>query len=401
MKEKTSARLMVIGGTWEQEPLIKAAKEMGCYVLATDGDEKSAGLRHADETKILDPRDLPQALKIARDFDPDGITADECDYSHYAAVYASVQLGLPNAGLSAAQLTTNKLWMRLRCRDHHITQPRFFPCHTIEEATSAADVIGWPVIVKPVDNRGAFGVNVAHDEGALAAAFLDALMNAHSREVIVEAYIEGTHITVDGCVDQQGVHHNLAIASKKVTPGDKPIIVGVVYPAEIPDDARDYVLNTNSKVITALGITGGLTHSEYIVDEKGRCFLVETANRGGGVLTSAKIVPAVSGVDVSRLLINNALGLSYDVEPRMAEGVVMLTFFVFPPGKVKSIRNVDKAKALPGVVDLFMLIDEGQELVPPMSGAGRHGFVILQADNMDGIVALRGCVLDTILIEYS
>ena len=195
------------------------SKKMGCYVLATSPLEDDEGLSIADEQVIVDPRDLRQIMVTAELFKPDGITADECDYSHYAAVYAAARLGLQHDGFAGAQYTTNKLWMREQCQKSHILQPRFLACKTFDDAKKAVDLMGWPVIVKPVDNRGAFGVNVAVSISELEHAYLDALMNAHSREVIVEAYIEGTHITVDGCVDQDGVHHNLAIASKSVIPG--------------------------------------------------------------------------------------------------------------------------------------------------------------------------------------
>lgn len=400
MNGSNTLRLMIIGGSWEQKPLIQKAKDMGLYVLVTDPDKNAQGFELADETLVLDPRDLPKALKIAKAFMPDGITADECDYSHYAVVYISSCLGLPNDGLNEAQVTTNKLWMRNKCRDSQIIQPRFFGCHRLEDALTAADVIGWPVIVKPVDNRGAFGVNIAHNNEMLKLAFLEALMNAHSRQVIVEAYIEGTHITVDGAVTQEGEHINLGIASKKITKGNKPIIVGVVYPAEVSPEIREIVFNSNSKVIEALGIHAGLTHSEYIVDNKGRCFLIETANRGGGVLTSAKIIPTISRVDLSKLLISNALGLSFEINSVDTSDIVMLTFFIFKSGKVNSIKNLEVARSLPGVIDLTLLIGGGQELSPPSSGAGRHGFAILKAESMERVHELRERILDKLIIEY-
>lgn len=392
---------MVIGATWEQVPLIRKAKEMGLEVLATDPRADAEGLALADSTATLDPRDLPRALDLAKRYAPDGVVADECDYSHYAAVFLSEHMGLTNDGLVAAQLTTNKQWMREACREAHIMQPRFFACRSMDEARAAARVIGWPMIVKPVDNRGAFGVNVAEDETTLRAAYLDALMNAHSRMVLVEAFIEGIHITVDGCVDQDGAHHNLGIATKRVTEGKKPIITEVNYPAEIPNDMRDRVADANSRVVEALGIKGGLTHSEYIVDKPGRCFLVETANRGGGVLTSNVIIPLHSGVDPSELIISTALGEAYRVVPKPYRGCVALKFFVFKPGKLDSIGGVDEALAIPGVHYLRLLVKPGDVLESPRSGAGRHGFAILQAPDQEAIKRLHRDVLGTLRVAYA
>jgi len=393
-------RLMIIGASWEQVPLIKLAKKMGYYVLATSPNIDAEGFNYSDEKAIVDPRDLRRVVSIAEDFNPIGISADECDYSHYAAVYSSIKLGLCNDGFAGAQYTSNKLWMREQCHKSHILQPRFVACRTFLDADKASGLIGWPVIVKPVDNRGAFGINIANTIDELEYAYFDALMNSHSREVIVEAYIEGTHITVDGCVDQGGVHHNLAIASKAVTPGDKPIIIQVDYPASISQESCDYILATNSQVINALEIKAGLTHSEYILDNRGRCFLVETANRGGGVLTSAYIVPEMSGVDTNKLLIKNSVGERFSFKVKPFKGSVILKFFVFETGLVKHIHGLEEAKTIQGVKHIKLFFNSGDRLTQPQSGAERHGFMILKADSGNKINKLFSKTINAIRIVY-
>ncbi len=290
--------------------------------------------------------------------------------------------------------------MRERCREQQISQPNFMLCRTVEEATEASRLIGFPVIVKPVDNRGSFGVRRVDLKENLQVAFFDAILNSNSREVLVEEYIEGTHVTVDGCVDQQGGHHNLAIATKKVTSGDKPIITEVHYPAQLSEEIVQDVLDSNSRVIEALGITDGLTHSEYIVDAKGNCFLVESANRGGGVLTSGKIVPALTGLDVSALLIANALGESFSVRLAPSGKHVMLGFFIFAPGIVLRIEGFDQAQTMDGVLYVFSMIRPGQLLTPPQSGAGRHGFAIVMGNSEADVADKFRRVQSAITITY-
>ena len=396
----TVKTLMIVGGGWEQVSLIKAASARGLRIVLTDSSPTCPGREWADCFYSVEPRNLPELLTIAEKEHLDGITADECDYSHYAAAFIAEQLHLPGDGLTPSQYTSNKKWMRERVRDAEVMQPRFFACATLDNARSAADLIGWPIIVKPLDNRGAFGVNVVREERELERAFLDALMNAHSREVIVEAFVEGIHITVDGCVDQVGVHHNLALASKKIIPGDKPIITEVLYPADITETQAQQVLQTNIRVIEALCIKSGLTHSEYIIDDRGRCFLVETANRGGGVLTSALIVPRLSGVDINGLLLANALGESFAVEPVDSGSCCVLTFFVFKPGRMREVLGIDKVQLLPGVLHFRLLVEPGDELISPRSGAGRHGFAILEAQDKVALKHLYEKIENSIEVIY-
>ena len=400
MKKKNN-RLMIIGSTWEQIPLITKAKEMGCYILGTDSDENAEGLKYVDETAIVSPRDLFELLRIAKRFKPHGITADECDYSHFAAVYLSERLDLNNDGLDAAQNTGNKHIMRSQAAEGRIIQPRFFSCNTYRQACDAADSIGWPVIVKPHDNRGAYGVNIASNLDELKFAFQEAVMHSHSRLTIVESCINGTHITVDGCFDQNGKHYNLAIASKKTIPGKKPIICEVTYPADISKDSKINILEANQNVVKALKINSGLTHSEYILDNQNRCFLVETANRGGGVWTSAIIVPILSGVNNSELLINNALNKKYKLKTKFWKGFVSLKFFIFKPGKIKNITGLDKVKKIKGVEGLRINIKNGEKITKPIGGGGRHGFIIIKAKKKLDLEKIFNKVNKTIKINYA
>lgn len=393
--------IMIIGGGWEQTALIKSAAQRHLRIVLTDPDHNCPGREWADSFYRVDPRDLPRLYQIAQAEKPQGITADECDYAHYAAVYLANRLDFANGGMQAAQYTTNKKWMREKVRDAEVMQPRFFACNTCEAAEAAVELIGLPVIVKPVDNRGAFGVRVIYDRQALKPAVFDAIEFSHSREILVEAFIEGVHITVDGCVDQQGKHHNLAVASKKIIPGDKPIITEVQYPAEISNEYYTHVLTTNTQVINALQIKAGLTHSEYIVDQRGRCFLVESANRGGGVLTSAVIVPHLSGVNLNNLLLANALNEPCDIEPVFSDRYCRLVFFVFAAGTVKQIKGVIDAQSLPGVLHLRLFIEVGQCLSAPQSGAGRHGFAILSAADPSALETLYDQVSGMLEVEYA
>jgi len=393
-------KLLIIGATWEQVPLLRRAKELGCEIVATAPLPDAEGLALADHAEVADPRDLETLLSLARHHHVDGVTADECDYSNYAAAFIRNAMGWSDEGMSAVQHTTNKRWMRERCREHHVVQPRFVACRTYEEAKDAAELIDFPVIVKPVDNRGAFGVRKVTGPDELAAAFLHALMHAHSREVLVEAFIEGVHLTVDGCVGPDGSHVNLAIASKKVLAGEKPIITEVIYPAEIDASLASHVLATNAKVVNALGIRRGITHSEYIADDKGRCFLLETANRGGGVMTSNVILPAITGVDLSELLVREALGQPFEVAPWPASKAALLGFLVFPPGRVREIHGLAEASALPGVKHLRLLVREGDELVTPQSGAGRHGFGIFCGETREEVRAMHRQANEMIRLTY-
>jgi biotin carboxylase len=316
-------------------------------------------------------------MELARGYEIEAVAADQCDYSIFATAMLTHALGLPGPSVAAVQVGTNKKRLRLACQEHGIVQPEFRICSTPEELEVALDAIGLPCIMKPVDNRGAYGVRRIYGGEDLRELFYEGVAHAHSRELIVERLIEGTHVTIDGFAFGKDKHLSIAAASKEVLDGPRPIITEVVYPAVLPPDVLTHTFEHNDALVRALGINRGATHAEYVVDAAGTPYLLEIANRGGGVHTASKIIPAVTSVNISELLIRQALG--ENPEPPQGVGMhssAILSFFIFPPGPLSRIEGPDEVQAMPGVLHLHLLVSSGQEIEKPRSAGERHGFMI-------------------------
>ena len=63
---------------------------------------------------------------------------------------------------------------------------------TLDGARAAAKLMGWPVVVKPVDADRGEGVTVDVQAGDMDAAFAQALKNSPAKSVLVERQVEGT-----------------------------------------------------------------------------------------------------------------------------------------------------------------------------------------------------------------
>ena len=402
-KEFSKKRILIIGAGWEQVPLIKKAKEMGLYVVATHPDETGDGLSFADEKEIVNPRDLPKILDIAKKHKIDAATADECDYSYFASVFVANNLGLPGTKIDTAQLSTNKKRVRIKCQEYGILQPTFYPCVALKEVKEAVGKIGFPIIMKPLDNRGNFGVNQVLESSEIEPAFYEAIANSHSREILVEKFIEGTMIMIDGYVFDNLGHIPLAISSKKMLGGRKRVAMDIIYPAQIPEQFLKKALETTNQIANkALKLERGATHTEFILDKKGDIYLIEIHNRGGGVFISNKIVPAVSGVDVSECLIRHALGekVTLGKEPDILTKFALLKFFRFSPGKVKKILDIEKSKKTLGLLEMRLSIKEGDIIKEITNDANRHGFTITVGDSADEVYKISNQAISRIKIIY-
>lgn len=389
--------ILAMRAIWEQRPLIERAKACGAKVVAIDVDENAEGLAVADESVVVSElRDLSACFDAAIEYEVDAVVSDECDYSLFATSYIGDRLGLPSVSLGIAQQVTNKRRMRLAVGGA-VSQPEYRAVTTLAGARSAVAEIGYPCILKPVDNRGGFGVTKVDGPADVDDAFYTALANAHAREILVESFVEGIPVTVDGyCVD--GEHHSLAVASKNTPMGSLYPNLEITYPAELPDKKFKAAMAVNDTVADNLGIEIGATHAEYIVAD-GEPHLLEFQNRGGGVHTSARIVPAVTGFDVSTQLLADATDLrtGQEGEDFPMERAAVMRFLDFDPGLIRRIDNADLIRGLDGVLTFRLYFEEGDEIKDFSTFTDSHGVIIASGDSPQD--AKR--TIDQALTEFS
>ncbi len=361
------SKLLIIGAGWEQYALIEEAKKQGHYIIATHPAMNTDGFSLADRFFVKDSRDIAAHLEIAKTRQVDAVVTDNCDYSFYTAAVVSASLGLHFASLESAIHSNDKVAQRVSCQKKGLTQPEFYPIQTLSELHSAADQLGFPLIIKPIDSRGTFGVTIVKEEAGLEHAFFEALTNSPSRKVICERFIKGTLVTVDGFCFKNG-HRSLTVASRVFEDGPKPITKEIIYPAEFSESLKTNILKAHEQVVEALNYQYGHTHGEYIVTDREEVYLVECTNRGGGVYTSSSIVPNLTGINLNEILINQSLGTdSFEAPDQENDYMIkssMLTFLDFEEGKVIKSINIGELKSLPYVLKYRSVYHEDDMVEP-------------------------------------
>ncbi|MEP6916809.1 MAG: ATP-grasp domain-containing protein [Acidobacteriota bacterium] len=402
---KHGARVMIFPAGIEQVHIIRTAKALGLFVVAADANPEAPGLALADVAAIASSRDIDTLVAVARDQAVEAVVADQCDYSLFASACIADLLGLRAPSVEAAQLTTNKRLMRERVGQAGLAQPAFRACRTLPEARAALEITGLPAIFKPVDNRGSFGVSTARTPDQVKESFYEALEHAHSREVLVETFLDGTMVTVDGYWFNPEQYLALGVATKRKVGGRRNVDMEVMYPAELPAPVVARVLDYNRAVVTALGLRFGATHGEYLVTADGTPYLIEIANRGGGVYTAPLIVPSLSFAPITELLLRNAFGEfppPDGVEPAPQPRSTVLGFIDFGArGTLTAIDGIDAALAIPGVLAVHIMARLGQPLPDITHGPSRHGFVIATGKTPADTRALVSQVRETIRITVA
>lgn len=109
----------------------------------------------------------------------------------YGKYTKTIQASLTeNSSCIAVDIVSDKQLTKRILMDNNIPVPCGFTVQNLEEAVEAAQKVGYPLVVKPIDSNQGKGVTVnIFDENQLERAFNDA--RGYSRKVIVERYVKG------------------------------------------------------------------------------------------------------------------------------------------------------------------------------------------------------------------
>jgi biotin carboxylase len=376
-------RVLVINLGWEQVPLIEHLLARGDCVLYgvhyNDHPERSEAFEHV---LTADIRDLETIFNYADNLRPDAVISDQCDYSLLAQAAIAAQHHLPGPTLKAAQLSNNKFLQRETAKASGVLIPAYQLCLCEEDANAFAQRVGFPIILKPTDNRGSFGVVKVTSRADISVAFYTALANSHSRCVLAEEFIDGIQITVDGYAFPEAGCKSVAVGTKLMSDGNAQVALGIIYPGNLSQTLRAQAMALNAWVNERLGFVAGMTHSEYMIRDE-NLYLIESANRGGGVFTSELIAPTSSGIDLLSQYTSDCIGEAADFYAPPAHAPVVLRFFSFRPGTIQHIIGWSEVQSDPRVMSARLMVSEGDEIQPISTDANRHGFLVVRGTQGD------------------
>lgn len=397
------AKIMVIaGGDWQIE-LIKKAKSMGHYVICSNLYEDSPAFPYADACEVSDVLDKEKNLEIAKKYMPDAVISDQSDIAAPTVAYVNEKLGLRGIGIEKADLFTDKSKQRDFCKKKGFAIPDFTVCETPDNAMPLLQKHG-KIVIKPIDSQSSRGVYIITNREELEEKYRESVSWSNRRKVfLAEEYIEGDEFTIDGLMIN-GRHYPLCISIKEMYPQNPNISRTQSY--SYLSDKYDYDLlrKTNKKMIEAMGLPMGLTHSEYR-EHNGKYYLVEAGARGGGSNLSGKIVPFMSGVDNYEYLIKEALGETVDEDyvkniAFSKDKYVVMRFFDFDEGVVDHVEGKDFLMSHPMLIDYQLEVKPGDKLKQPKYGRLRPGHFIIGGDGKSNVENEANKIIEAIKVIY-
>ena len=161
-------KMLLLGGSHAEIPLIQAAQSLGWYVITTGNAREGLGHPYADKNVFADFSDKDAMLELARSEGVQAVCSGCNDFALLSTVYVCEKLGLPGHDSYAASLEIHhKDKYRALATRLGIPTPRAITIKVADtdSAEGCADFeaaiaqLTFPIIVKPVDLTGGKGIH--------------------------------------------------------------------------------------------------------------------------------------------------------------------------------------------------------------------------------------------------
>ena len=285
---------------------LREAKRQGCRVLLVTSESlRDAEWPHesiddifyvADDKKRWKIDDLILGIShLARSTAIDRvIPLDDFDLEKASALRE--HLRIPGMGETTTRHFRDKLAMRMKAQEHGIPVPAFVHVLNDERLADFCRRVPPPWVLKPRHQAGAIGIRKLNSEQEMWET-TNALGDERSY-FLLEEYVGGDVCHVDSIVYEKDVR--AATASQYGLPPLDVSHGGGVFTTRLLDpaspQARD-LLDLNRRLLAALGLVRGVSHSEYIRARDGRLVFLETSARVGGAHI-ADLIEAATGINM-------------------------------------------------------------------------------------------------------
>jgi len=387
-------RILIIGAGAEQVYAYTLAKRLDILTIGTDINPFAPAFEFADDKIIASTRDAEgtweKVKKYVRNKKIDGVMTLANDVP-YTVAYVANKLGLPSISLESARLASDKMAMKNKFSSDSVPVPEFCEIKSVEQLKDKIKDWKYPVIIKPIDNRGARGVLRLTEGIDLNWAFQKTVDNSGSGRLMVEKFIEGPQISTEGFV-LHGKSYTVAFSDRNYEYLEKysPYIIenGGTMPSSLLDSIINETRELMQRAADSLGIKTGPIKGDIVVNKNGKPYVIEIAARLSGGYFCTDQIPLAVGVDLVRITMLQALREKIDEDeltPKHKRYVAIRYWFP-EVGKLMSIPNVDEIKNEEFVSTTEIHKKPGQVIKSIQKHPDRLGFVIVYSESYEKAV---------------
>ncbi len=219
------------------------------------------------------------------------------DFDVELAAMVREHLRIPGMGETTARYFRDKLAMRMCAAEAGLKVPEFIHVLNHGRLAEFLDRVPGPWVLKPRSMAGAIGIRKIRSADEFWK-IVEALGDEQSN-YLLERFVPGSIFHVDSILYEREVR--FAIASGYGAPPLEVAHGGGIFTTRILErdsETAGRLLAENQRVLKALGLVRGVSHTEYIIGrDDGRVYFLETSARVGGAHI-AELVESASGINL-------------------------------------------------------------------------------------------------------
>lgn len=286
---------------------IKAIKEMGLEAIVINNNPETVSTDYSVSDKLyFEPLCLEDVMNVVEREKPIGVIAQFGGQTAINLVEGLSQRGVKILGTSKESVDRaedREKFERL-LRELEIAQPLGTTVRSLEDATTKAAELGYPLMLRPSYVIGGQSMEVVYDEKELID-YYERVRKGLNSEILMDRYMIGVEIEVDAISDGDtvfvpGIMEHIERAG--IHSGDS---FAVYPPQSISKEIQNQLVNITTKISRKLGIIG-LINLQFVV--KGESVFVLEVNP-----RSSRTVPflsKVTNIPMAKAATKAILGLS-------------------------------------------------------------------------------------------
>lgn len=252
-------KVLILGGSHRDIPLIKAAQELGFFVITLGDREYYLGHKYSDKSYKVNFNDLDSVRKIVQKEEIAYLLPGSGEESYLNTVKIAHEFKIGNFdSLETASMLHNKWKFKEFCLKNNICTPKG---KLYKEDQNLAN-LSFPIVVKPSNLSGGRGVKVVKTKEQLQESLSYA--KALSDEIFLEEYIEGKLIA-----------YSIFLVNQKIVYGFlgedvaflNPYLITTAFPTRLKQNTLNRLKDGIHKIASLLNLVNGMFHLQVIIKD--------------------------------------------------------------------------------------------------------------------------------------
>ena len=269
---------------------VKTIKEAGYEAIIINNNPETVSTDYTTSDKLyFEPLTIEDVMNVINLENPEGVIASLGGQTAINLAEPLSELGVKLIGtdVNAIEKAENRDAFERVMKKLNLLQPKGEAVTNIEDGIKVAKEIGYPVLVRPSYVLGGRAMQIVSNQKALEKYLKTAVEINTKQPVLVDKYITGKELEVDGVCDGKDVFVPGIMEHVEKTGIHSGDSISVYPTFSVSQKVKDTILDYTVKLGLGIGIVG-LYNIQFIVDKNEDVYVIEVNPR------SSRTVPFIS-----------------------------------------------------------------------------------------------------------